>query len=710
MSRSPDRFVPWVVLAVFLALTGGATAYVSRMAELAVRNRFENASEAARVAIQGRIDTYVNVLLAATSLFAAEESVTQDEFRNYVAHLDVQSRYPGMQGMGLSLRFPKDRLEEVSSTMRSEGYRGFRVWPEGRRDEYTAIIILEPQDRRNRAVLGYDMTTDPVRRAAMLRARDAGLPAATGPVQLLPEVGEPRHIGFLIYVPIYTTRETPQIAAERRDTLYGWVYAPFRAEEFFDGLFHARVSGFDSMEVYDGGQLLYRKGEVNNGHFQRHLQVTVAGREWTVVFRRAGVGATSLLTTATLIGGLIITFLLFTVVRLQTRGRAEAEATAERLRRSEAELQRANQAKDDFLATLSHELRTPMTAIIGWARLLGEGDLDEDTAATAIDAIQKSSRAQAQLIDDLLDVSRITAGKMLLEPRPIELAPIVAAAIDSVMPAAEAKGVRIERALAPEPLVVNGDAHRIQQVLWNLLSNAVKFTPRDGVVRVTLRAEDGQAVVEVADTGRGIEPAFLPHVFERFRQADSSMTRAYTGLGLGLAIVRHLVEMHGGKVEAHSEGEGRGATFRVRLPLVSSELRPADEARATYDGDGLRDARILVVDDEESVRAYAAAVFRVAGADVRFAASAQEALQLLEQWTPDVVITDLGMPDMDGYELLRRIRARGLFVPVLALTAYARPEDRETAMREGFTAYVSKPVEPEELRRLVADVLATARR
>jgi CheY-like chemotaxis protein len=225
-------------------------------------------------------------------------------------------------------------------------------------------------------------------------------------------------------------------------------------------------------------------------------------------------------------------------------------------------------------------------------------------------------------------------------------------------------------------------------------------------VRLALRAENEQAMVEVTDTGRGIEPAFLPHVFERFRQADSSMTRAYTGLGLGLAIVRHLVDMHGGQVEAASDGEGRGATFRVLLPLVASEVRPLD-ARPSFDSDGLRGACILAVDDEEAVRHYAAAVFRISGADIRIVSSASEALALLERWTPDVVITDLGMPEMDGYDLLRQIRARALTMPVIALTAYARPEDRATAMREGFTAYVSKPVEPEELRRLVADVLAT---
>jgi signal transduction histidine kinase len=716
MSRSPDRFAPWVVLAVFLVLTAGATLYVSRMADLAVRSRFDNAAQATRDAIQGRVETYVNVVMAADSLFAAEQTVTQDEFRNYVHSLDVQRRYPGMQGIGLIVRFPKDRLQDVVDTMRAEGYPKFRVWPpEPPREEYTALIVLEPQDPRNLALLGYDMTTDPIRSEAMLRARDSGQPAATSRLELLRGPDGGRHIGFVLYIPIYlpASQEVPPTPGERRDMLYGWVYAPFRAQELFSGPIAAQRQVFDVVEVYDGGRLdaqhlLYREGQDGgDAHYTRRLTIQVANRHWTVVFRRAGAGAfSSMLSMATLIGGLIITLLLFTLVRLQARGRFAAEETAERLRQSEAELQRANQAKDEFLATLSHELRTPMTAIIGWARLLGEGDLDAETTATAIDAIQKSSRAQAQLIDDLLDVSRITAGKMRIEPRPIELAPVVAAAIDSIMPAAETKGVRVERSLPPQPLAVNGDAHRLQQVLWNLMSNAVKFTTRGGLVRVSLAARDGDAVIEVTDTGRGIDPAFLPHVFERFRQADSSMTRAYTGLGLGLAIVRHLVEIHGGRVAAASEGEGKGATFVVRLPLLRMSLRPAEAESASPHGDSLRNARLLIVDDEESVRNYAAAVFRISGADVRIVDSGAAALAQLDAWRPDVVITDLGMPEMDGYELLRRLRTRGLTVPVIALTAYARPEDREEAMRAGFNAYVAKPVEPEDLRKMVAEVLA----
>jgi CheY-like chemotaxis protein len=387
------------------------------------------------------------------------------------------------------------------------------------------------------------------------------------------------------------------------------------------------------------------------------------------------------------------------------RGRARAEEIANSLRQSEAELQAANRAKDEFLATLSHELRTPMTAIMGWSKLLSE-ELDEETRLVAIDAIQKSSATQSQLIEDLLDVSRITAGKMKIDPEAIELAPVVHAAASAVAPAAEAKGVIVNLEVPDTPVVVFGDPARLQQVVWNLLSNAVKFTPPDGHVVVRLAIAGNEAVLDVIDSGQGIEPQFLPHVFERFRQADSSTTRAYTGLGLGLAIVRHLVEMHGGKVSAHSEGEQKGSRFTVRLPVLSevAAVRQPDEVRDAHTR-SITGARVLIVDDEDEVRRYAAAVFRMSGAEVNEAESADTAEDVLDSWPADIVITDIGMPERDGYDLLRSIREKS-DVPVVALTAYAREEDRERAAQAGFDAFVSKPVDPGGLRRTVAEVLA----
>ncbi|HEX6160389.1 MAG TPA: ATP-binding protein, partial [Thermoanaerobaculia bacterium] len=419
---------------------------------------------------------------------------------------------------------------------------------------------------------------------------------------------------------------------------------------------------------------------------------------WTS--RRTGPGNAMLLAAATFVGGVAIAVLLFLLLRTQLRARATAEATAERLRTSEAELQRANRAKDEFLATLSHELRTPMTSILGWSQLLADGFTDDESGREAIDAIQKSARVQAQLIDDLLDVSRITAGKLRVEKRPTELLPVISAAADTVRTAAETKGVEVN-VDAPPDICVNGDAHRLQQVVWNLLTNAVKFTPRGGRVVVRLAEQNGHASVEVTDTGQGIDPEFMPHLFERFRQADSSMTRSHMGLGLGLAIVRHLVELHGGTIEAEST-IGQGSTFRVQLPLLTeAEKRPPSrtpEATASLEGRSL-----LIVDDDEEVRSYVRAVFREAG-QVRTASSANEAMELLAGWTPDVIVTDIGMPRLDGYDLLTWIREQPSLakVPVVALTAFAMPEDRQRAVAAGFQAFVAKPVEPERLKRVVA--------
>ncbi|HEX2059829.1 MAG TPA: ATP-binding protein, partial [Thermoanaerobaculia bacterium] len=434
--------------------------------------------------------------------------------------------------------------------------------------------------------------------------------------------------------------------------------------------------------------------------------IDVAGRRWRIewVSRRRGLGGALRLASATAVGGLAIAGLLLLLLRTQLAARAQAEATAERLRASEAALQRANTAKDDFLATLSHELRTPMTAIMGWAQMLATDKLDPETERTAIEAIGRSAKVQAQLIDDLLDVSRIAAGKMRIDPKPVELAPIVTAAIDTVRAAAEIKGVRLSAELQPR-VCVKGDAHRLQQVAWNLLTNAVKFTPRGGDVFVTLREEQGEAVLEVRDTGQGIDPAFMPHLFERFRQADSSTTRSHMGLGLGLAIVRHLVDLHGGAIAAESRGIGRGATFRVRLPLLLDRSAVSERAPESVSHDGLRGVRLLVVDDDEQVRNYVAAVFRASGADVRSADSVTTAMDLIETWEPDVLLSDLAMPEADGFALLDRLRESNLHIPVIALTAFASPEDRQRALAAGFDAFVPKPVDPAKLRRAVLDTL-----
>jgi len=392
----------------------------------------------------------------------------------------------------------------------------------------------------------------------------------------------------------------------------------------------------------------------------------------------------------------------------------------EAMRSARAEAEKANRLKDEFLATVSHELRTPLNAILGWARLLHMGQLDEEGQKRAVETIERSAVAQGQLIEDILDVSRIITGKLRLEVAPVDIGRIVAEAVESVRPSAEAKQVRLHTVLDTRENVIRGDAHRLQQIMWNLLSNAIKFTPKGGRVHVAISRVNSHVEITVHDTGQGIQREFLPHVFERFRQADSSTVRSHGGLGLGLAIVRHLTELHGGTATATSPGEGQGATFTVLLPLAAihdekqrqtpqSEFVPAIGGKlVTHQEGALKGVRVLVVDDEPDARDLLRAVLSKSGAELRIAGSTREALTILNDWRPDVLVSDIGMPGEDGYELIHQVRSRshddGGSIPAAALTAYATAEDRLRVLTAGFQIHVGKPVEPVELVAVVASL------
>jgi PAS domain S-box-containing protein len=396
------------------------------------------------------------------------------------------------------------------------------------------------------------------------------------------------------------------------------------------------------------------------------------------------------------------------------RRRAEEERSyllgAERAARSRAEV--LNRSKDEFLATVSHELRTPLTAILGWARLLRTASLDPPTTARALETIERNAKLQAQLIDDLLDISRVVTGKVHLDVRPVDLVSAAQAVLEAFSPAADAKRIRLQATLDPGAGSVLGDAARLQQVVWNLVSNAIKFTPEGGAVEVVLATEPDQVTLQVRDSGIGISPEFLPHVFDRFSQEEGGTTRRRGGLGLGLAIVRHLVELHGGTVRAESPGEGQGATVTVVLPghAAPGSMEPLPTAASpALSPSALSGRRILLVDDEADTRDLLATALARYGAEVTSAGSAAEALDLLEARRPDLLVTDIAMPGADGYELIRHLRARsadrGRDVPALALTAHARPEDRERALAAGFQGHLAKPVEPAAFARVVASLV-----
>ncbi|HYK19100.1 MAG TPA: PAS domain S-box protein [Pyrinomonadaceae bacterium] len=406
------------------------------------------------------------------------------------------------------------------------------------------------------------------------------------------------------------------------------------------------------------------------------------------------------------------------IVRGMAHDVTERRQALKREQEARLEAEAANRLKDEFLSTLSHELRTPLTAIMGWADLLLNNEIEPQRSTQALETIYRNANSQCQLINDLLEVSRIITGKLRLEFVACELRPVIEAAAESIRPTAEAKGVKLELTIEQDVGPVFGDSERLQQVVWNLLSNGVKFTRKGGLVQVTLQRINSNIEIVVSDTGIGIKPDFLPHVFDRFRQADGSTTRNYGGLGLGLAIVRHLVELHGGTASAESDGDDQGAKFTIRLPVMNA-YQPdlgAQFKRATVavvdslnqQPLSLAGLRVLVVDDELDARMLLTTIIERCGAQVVAVSSASEGLDSVEKWRPDVLIADIGMPAEDGYGLIRKVRAlpkeRGGHTPALALTAYARTEDRIRALSEGYQVHLAKPVDRLELAAVLASL------
>ena len=403
--------------------------------------------------------------------------------------------------------------------------------------------------------------------------------------------------------------------------------------------------------------------------------------------------------------------ILLAIEDISQRQQLEAERTqlmVEQIARTEAEA--ANASKDQFISILSHELRTPLNSISGWSQILRQSNLDEETATRGLETIERNARLQSQLIDDLLDISRIIRGELRLEFRPFSLTSVIEAALETVRPTAEQKEIQLESNLAPCPARVSGDPTRIEQIICNLLSNAIKFTPQGGRVEIHLTCTADHAQIQTIDTGQGISPDFLPHIFERFRQSDSASTRKQDGLGLGLAIVRELVELHRGTVTAQSPGEGRGATFTVRLPLSTTPLKTSQSPEASPPTSDLTDIKILLVEDNDDARGVLTLLLEQNNASVTAVASAQAALEALNQSQPDIILSDISMPEVDGYTLIRQIRAlppeQGGQIPAIALTAHAEETDRQRAITAGFQRHIAKPVKSDELFEAIASLVA----
>jgi signal transduction histidine kinase len=576
--------VPALLFAFGVFLTVLAAVAAHRLGDRRDALRFAGVADGVQHAIENRLETYIAMLRGAAGLFAAGEDVAPADFRAYVARLELPTRYPGIQGIGFSQVVPHDARDAVAERIRDTGVSfNYRPPPQGKGTIH-AIIYLEPLDVRNLVALGFNMYSEPVRRLAMDAARDQAEPAASGRVRLVQEEVEPgrEQDGFLIYLAVYEGGAVPPTVEERRARLQGFVYSPFRAGDLLRGILAPSGLAGVGLEVHDGDDsgdgLMHRSGTRGEGATtEERRTISVAGRPWTLVIRsapRSGVTVRDLFVLVIAVGGALFSVLLAGATRAEMQAREAAERQAAELRASEEALRHAHQAKDDFLAVVSHELRTPLNAILGWSSMLLRGQVPPDGQRQALETVHRNARAQVKLVEDLLDMSRAVAGRLRLEVQPTDVAAVLQSALDAVRPSADAARVRLEWQGAPGLGIIQADPGRLEQVVWNLLSNAIKFTPAGGVVRLAARRHWHELVLEVSDTGVGIPADLLPHVFDAFRQGDPSSTRAHAGIGLGLAIVRHIVELHGGTIQAANASAQSGAAFTVRLP-VDPQASPA---------------------------------------------------------------------------------------------------------------------------------------
>lgn len=726
------RWVPYALFALACVLSLAATWYVSSTTEARIeaaylndRGKFLTEAETTRRQIQVRLNTDIELIRAGAALLAASNEISQVEFRTFVAGLQLRARYPGMEAMGFAPRVRRQELRAFRRAVDLDGITGLRTWRPAPKTEYHPVLFLEPRDGIIRTGVGHDISTDPILQEAMERARDTGEPAASGKLAPLSPFAKPAEATFVVLVPVYRIGLPLQAVDERQRALFGAVFSPFSASKLFQQVV-ANASPPIVFEVYDGKaaeppNLLGSSGGITDGApYESAEAVNVAGRDWLVVVRaKAGVDIEARPALGTLLAGLFLSFLLLLITRAQVRAwetsarrEIELRASQEALRESEAQAQAADRSKDEFLATLSHELRTPLNTILGWVTMLRGGSVRPERQAHALAVIERNARLQSELIEDLLDISRIVTGKVRVRLRPIAVAPIVTAAVESLRPSAEAKGIQLRAPSATGTLNIRADPERVQQIVWNLVSNAIKFTPANGRIDVELAKDDRYVHLSVHDTGIGITPEFLPHVFERFRQADSSATRPHSGLGLGLAIVHDLVKLQEGSIEAFSDGQDRGALFVIHFPLApgtSAESPVALIVRDVLPSAVLEGVRVLVVDDDPSTRELLNEALGGAGAHVISADSARQALQSLGRDGADVLISDIAMPEEDGLSLIRQVRALPgdiARIPAIALTAFARADDRASAIEAGYQIHLAKPV---ALIELQAGVVALVR-
>ena len=601
-AESKTRF-PFLVLAVSIFLTLGITYNFYRSSLNKDTARFNNEVNRVQSEIENNINLYTALLKGARGFIESAAQLNRESFSNYVQSLDLERNYKSIQAIGFNKIVLPEEREALIEKMQAEGIEDFRIFPSGERDSYQAIIYIEPFNEQNKKDIGYDMFTEPNRREALARAGDSGMPSASAKVNLLQASGATSQAGFLIYLPIYKKGKIPVTVEERRKNLIGYIYSPFRSADFLHEIQKSTDTSDIAVRIYDGEpiaeNLLSQTVFENNPKSVNQIEkdqstentMDIAGRKWTIKYdslpafsEQSNINWTPLI----FLSGIIFSFLLFGMTYWETSARLKLETTAARLTESEAQKQKlleneqkarllaeqANTTKDEFIAVVSHELRTPLNAIAGWTKILKTDNLSTNTKNLALEKINKNLRSQTKLVEEILEYSQILSGKVNFEEKPVNFSDLFEDIFENVKASAQEKNIEFITDNRLNGDLILGDEAKIKIVIYNLLANAVKFTHSGGKVKAHLLESDGTVQMTVKDNGKGMSSAFLPQIFDRFSQADTSSTRNYGGLGLGLSISKHIVKLHNGTIEAQSEGIGTGSVFTLKFPRYPKPNQP----------------------------------------------------------------------------------------------------------------------------------------
>ena len=588
---------PYYVLFFSILLTIGATILFYQSAKSKDDIRFSNNVNRVRFSMENRIGLYVALLKAGRGFIQSSNDLSRQRFKNFVESLELEKNYYGAQGIGYTKTVRREEREDFLASVKTQGISNYKIFPESEKPVYQPIVYVEPSNERNRQIIGFDMSSEENRQTAMQRARDTGAASATGSVVLLQETGEDRQLGFLIYLPIYKNSEEPPTLEERQNSLQGYIYSPFRARNFLKDVQDNAGTNDIVIKIYEGESspenLLaqtdnsgrqFVPGQIS-ADYSTENEIEVGGRKWIIQYSslpsfavQSSVNWTPLI----FLCGMIFSLLLFGMTYWEASIRAKLQKTANELTESEQKIQgllekeqaarrlaeSANATKDEFISVVSHELRTPLNAIAGWTRILQSTDLSGNTKSLALQKIEKNLRLQTNLVEDLLNYSQLVSSSNL-EKAEVDCGEIFEKVYAGFEKVARKKGITITKENNFNGQKILGDADKIKIVVVNLLANALKFTPEGGRINAALQASDDYLEIKIEDSGRGINPEFLPNIFDRFSQYDTSTTRKYGGLGLGLAVSENIVRLHNGTIEAKSEGEGKGSTFSVKLPVLT---------------------------------------------------------------------------------------------------------------------------------------------